>query len=162
MTDIRRKLRPDNLLGNGDQMEDIENMVPRESGITVGGRRLLLLPIKIRQLPGVLKHIGGLGPFMEAMDEAEGDAPRDGSTDQGELVRLLEAIAVCAGDLIGIVSAASDQPAEWVADLDPFEFIRLARKVMEVNAHFFGETLLERSGDQDGVSRVPGAISSST
>jgi hypothetical protein len=117
-------------------MEDLQQMVPETVEVTVGGKTLSIGPIRIRQVSRVARHVGGLVRFFA-----------------GDAIDFEGLLTEGAEDLMEALAAATDQPVEWVGELDLDEVVRLTRTVIEVNADFFVRTVLPE------VEKAQGALS---
>jgi hypothetical protein len=108
----------------------------------VGGKTLSVSPLKVRQIPGFTRAISPvMGPLMA-----------------GE---ILTAVAVAGDDLVRAVSIATGEQVEWLGDLDADDFVKLASKVLEVNADFFVHRLTPViSQVSESLSRILGATHS--
>lgn len=121
-------------------MTELETLIPQPVEIEAGGEKLTLMPLTIGQLTRVMK----------ALKPALADI-------QGEI--NITMLAAGHGEtLLAAVSAATGKPVEWIDNLPPDEFIRLAGKLLEVNAGFFTRRVLpeitaaaEKIGKASGV-----------
>jgi len=99
-------------------MDGLGVFVPEPRRIEAGGKTVAVAPLKVRQVPAFARAIG---PALQSL--AAGD---------------LAAVLGTHGDaLIEAVAAATGEPADWLGELAPDEFLRLAAEVVEVNADFF-------------------------
>lgn len=131
-------------------MDDIETMLPQPMEIEIGGEAVSISPLKVRQLPGVLRRLRGLWRHFD-----------------GESPDVVEMLAENADDLIGAISVAVEKPRQWIEDLELNEIVRLVSAVIEVNADFFNRAVLPEirkaaSGIQAVTQAFPGLTSSSS
>lgn len=127
-------------------MDDLQQMIPETVEVTVGGETLTIGPIKIRQVSRVARKVGGLVRFFA-----------------GDTFNFEGLLTEGAEDLMEALAAATDQPVEWIGELNLDEVVRLTRTVVEVNADFFARTVLpeveKAQGALSGLNR-PGRTSS--
>lgn len=97
---------------------NLDTYFPEVRHPVIGGKHIAIAPLKVRQIP----------PFMRAI------GPAAGLLFSGDLAGALGAHGE---ELIHAVAVATDQPADWLGDLDADEFLRLVGDVVEVNADFF-------------------------
>lgn len=100
--------------------------------LELAGRSMALSPLKMRELPAFQ---GAIAPLLDALD---GHDLSDGAV-IAELPRLLLAHAAPAMDAVAVMSR---QEPDWIADLDPDDFLTLAARSLAVNAAFFTTRLL--------------------
>jgi len=113
--------------------------------LDIAGRALRLHPIKVRQLPAVMR---ALEPLIRSGANLLSDNPADWL-----------ALAAQGEHLIDAVAAACDQPVDWVGELEPAEFARLLFTVLEVNKDFFSRQIapaLERLNETLESIGIPG------
>ncbi|MDD5330208.1 MAG: hypothetical protein PHX38_09400 [Sulfuricella sp.] len=105
-------------------MHELETLIPQPVEIEVGGETISVNPLTIGQLTRVMK---ALKPALaDIKDEIN-----------------ITMLAVDHGEiLLSAVSAATGKPIEWLDALPTDEFIRLAGKLLEVNADFFTRSVL--------------------
>ncbi len=102
--------------------DDLEALAPVPKRVTIAGRDIDLLPLRIRQLPAFSRAVSKAGPLL-----AEG--------------RLMEALAADGEGVIDAVAIAAGVDREWLDTLYPDDFLELAAAVVEVNLDFFGRRL---------------------
>jgi len=103
--------------------DDLETLADEGVELEIAGKKLHLRPLRVRQIPAVSR---ALAPLASADMDWKSDDP----------VTWLPLLAM--GDhLIEAVAAATDQPMEWVGELQPVEFTRLLAACLEVNGDFF-------------------------
>lgn len=107
-------------------MSDLEKLIPQPVNLTVGDETLQVLPIKARQLTAMLQACSS---FYHLLDV-------EGEVDISELLfqggeSVLDAVAIGIG-----------RTREWVDELDMADLIRVATRVIEVNADFFIQAVL--------------------
>lgn len=131
-------------------MDDIETMIPQPMEVEIRGEAVSISPLKVRQLPGVLRRLRGLWRHFE-----------------GESPDVMEMLAESSDDLIDAVSVAVEKPRQWIEDLQLNEMIQLVSAVIEVNADFFSRAVLPEirkaaSGIEGAMRKLPGLMSSSS
>lgn len=112
-----------------DGVSTLAILTPDAEEIEVGGKKVLIGPLKISQLAKFSKAIQKVLPGILTGLKA------DGSFD------LMKMVSESGDDLIAAVAIGCKQPEEWVGDLDPVEFMKLAGKIMVVNVDFFARRL---------------------
>lgn len=120
--------------------DELETLYPQPEEIEAGGEKLTILPLSTGQIMRVMK---ALKPALVDI--------------QGEI--NITMIAAGHGEtLVAAVSAATGKPIEWVENIPPDEFIRLAGKLLEVNADFFTRRVLpEIIAAAEKISKSSGA-----
>ncbi|MFH1493732.1 MAG: hypothetical protein ABIG70_02925 [Pseudomonadota bacterium] len=119
--------------------DELETLIPQPVEIKIGGEKMEILPLTIGQLTRVMK----------ALKPALADV-------QGEINITL--LAVDHGEtLLAAVAAAIGKEIVLVEALQPDEFIRLAGKLLEVNADFFTRRVLpEIAAAVEKIGKVSG------
>lgn len=127
-------------------MNDLDTLVPQGIELVIDGEPLVIKPLKVGQLPGFLRAIS---PVIQQISSTEID--------------WLALFGERGDDLLSAIAIAVGKPRAWVDELAADEAIRLAAKVIEVNADFFTRTVMPRL---DGVLaaglKVPAAKVGST
>lgn len=127
-------------------MNDLDTLVPQGIELVIDGKPLVIKPLKVGQLPGFLRAIS---PVIQQISSTEID--------------WLALFGERGDDLLSAIAIAVGKPRAWVDELAADEAIRLAAKVIEVNADFFTRTVMPRL---DGVLaaglKVPAAKVGST
>ena len=118
-------------------MHTLEKIAPIPVRVDIAGERLSILPIKTRELPGMMKAI----------------APILGEIQSGD---ILGALATNADPLVAAVSIGSRKDRAWVDELELDDLVALAGAVLEVNADFFVHRVLP--GLTKAVEGVTGAV----
>ena len=118
-------------------MQTLEKIAPIPVKVDIAGERLCILPIKTRELPGMMKAI----------------APILGEIQNGD---ILGALATNTDSLVAAVSIGSRKDRAWVDDLELDDLVALAGAVLEVNADFFVHRVLP--GLTKAVEGVTGAV----
>ena len=118
-------------------MNTLEKIAPIPLKVDVAGERLCILPIKTRELPGMMKAI----------------APILGEIQGGD---ILGALSANADSLVAAVAIGSRKDRAWVDDLDLDDLVALAGAVLEVNADFFVHRVLP--GLTKAMEGVTGAV----
>lgn len=109
------------------ELNELEQLNPASVTITVHGREVAIEPIKVGQLPALLRE---LGPIL-----------RDGVSfdDPAALWLLIER----HGDaLVGAVAVAARVERAFIEQLEPIDLARLAFACIEVNKDFFSRQVL--------------------
>lgn len=104
-------------------MHTLEKIAPTPLRLDVAGERLSLLPIKTRELPGMMKAIA---PILSEVQSGD----------------IFAAFATNADALIAAVAIGSRKDRAWVDELDLDDLVALASGVLEVNADFFVQRVL--------------------
>jgi len=121
--------------------DSFDVLEPSGSSVTYRGEGLEITPIKIGELPKLVRTTRGLINALLEMPEVpeEGDGLvaliLDLLADHGEAA--FEAAAICIG-----------RPVEWVRGGDVDEFVLLAQAVMGVNRDFFVQRLAPLLGQR--------------
>jgi hypothetical protein len=102
------------------ELEAVLGLAPSAT-VTLAGEAVEVRPLTLRQV----------GPFARAM------APLDG-VDLGDIMAVVRPTE----EVVEAVAIATGRDREWLWGLSPVELITLAGIVVEVNARFFGATLL--------------------
>jgi hypothetical protein len=118
-------------------MQTLEKIAPIPLKVDIAGERLCILPIKTRELPGMMKAI----------------APILGEIQGGD---ILGALSANADSLVAAVAIGSRKDRAWVDDLDLDDLVALAGAVLEVNADFFVHRVLP--GLTKAMEGVTGAV----
>jgi len=118
-------------------MNTLEKIAPIPLKVDVAGERLCILPIKTRELPGMMKAI----------------APILGEIQGGD---ILGALSANADSLVAAVAIGSRKDRAWVDELDLDDLVALAGAVLEVNADFFVHRVLP--GLTKAMEGVTGAV----
>lgn len=118
-------------------MQTLEKIAPIPLKVDIAGERLCILPIKTRELPGMMRAI----------------APILGEIQSGD---ILGALAANADSLVAAVAIGSRKDRAWVDDLDLDDLVALAGAVLEVNADFFVHRVLP--GLTKAMEGVTGAV----
>lgn len=118
-------------------MQTLEKIAPTPLRLDIAGERLSILPIKTRELPGMMKAI----------------APILGEIQGGD---ILGALAANADSLVAAVAIGSRKDRAWVDELDLDDLVALAGAVLEVNADFFVHRVLP--GLTKAMEGVTGAV----
>lgn len=100
----------------------LDTYIPTPRDVVAGGKTLQITPLRVRQIPA----------FAAAV------APAAGLLMSGD---VLKALAVHGDSMLQAVAVATGEPADWLGDLLPDDFIGLASVVVEVNADFFVQRL---------------------
>lgn len=148
-------------------MENLKKMIPDPVRVDVGGERLEITPIKVRELPALVRSLGPLAPIISKLgkclddvgdkkNQAEeviaradqevasllGDMGGKKSQAEAVIADILSSHADKAGNLLDAVAVCLRKDRSWVDDLDLDELVMLVGKVLEVNADFFARRLL--------------------
>lgn len=110
-------------------MDGAEIIAPEVRQLVVGGEPVDIRPLTVGQIPAVLRALKGVD-FSAGLTAAD-----------------LPGLVAEHGDrLIQAVAVAIREPADWVSNLDPVEFLTLAGAVIEVNTDFFVQRLAPMLG----------------
>jgi hypothetical protein len=101
----------------------LDAFLPQARSVSVGGRTLSILPLRVKQIPAFAKAIA---PAMSRI--ASGD--------------IIGAVAEHGEQIIDAVSIATGAERDFVEALEADAFLELASVVMEVNADFFARRVL--------------------
>ncbi len=104
---------------------DLNTFVPEARGIELAGKTVVVLPLRIRQVPMFARLIAPAAAIL-----ATGD--------------LLAAVTRYGEDLIQAVAVATGESVEWVGELTSDDFVLLAGLVVEVNADFFVQQVMPK------------------
>ena len=118
-------------------MQTLEKIAPTPLRLDIAGERLSILPIKTRELPGMMKAIAPILAEIQGGD-------------------ILGALSANADSLVAAVAIGSRKDRAWVDDLDLDDLVALAGAVLEVNADFFVHRVLP--GLTKAVEGVTGAV----
>jgi len=109
-------------------MEELEELIPNEEIITVGGAEVIVSPVRARQFSQFARHARSIWHYMES-DEIDINGLLENGTE--------EAIKLCA--------TATELSEQKVGDLQMDELVRLLVKVIEVNADFLCRNVLPQA-----------------
>lgn len=109
-------------------MNDLEKMTPASVEVKVGGEILTVSPIRVKELPQLMRVAK---PF-----EADLNRKIEGKAD---IIRML---AAHPDNLIEAVAICCRKPVEWVHALELDEFVQVALAVIGVNSDFFIQKVL--------------------
>lgn len=120
--------------------KELETLTNQPTEIEIGGEKLAIAPLTIGQLTRVMK---ALKPALSDI--------------QGEINLTL--LAADHGEtLLAAVSAATGKEMGWLEALPTDEFVRLAGKLLEVNADFFTRRLMpEITAAAERIGKATGA-----
>lgn len=105
----------------------------------IGGKKISVSPLKVRQIPSFTRAV----------------APVMGLLTGGDMIA---ALGIAGDDLVKAVSIATNEPVDWLGDLDADDFVKLASTVLEVNADFFVHRLTpEITRASESLSKILGA-----
>lgn len=107
-------------------MNGLDDLIPQGRHLSVGGREVHVLPLKMRQVPGFLKAIAN--PWTAIVTE-----------------QYLAAVMEWPDELTEAVSIATGLEATFLQDLTPDDFLRLGTAVFEVNLDFFAKAVLPQT-----------------
>lgn len=131
-------------------MDDLNVLEPTGSSVTYRGEQLDVSPLKIGQLP---KLVRAARPVIDAVLALE-DLPDENS---GELVTLvMDLIEKHDDKVFAAAEICTGKDAEWLAGGDIDEFVVLAEAVFRVNRDFFVRRLAPLLGLQAGSPGLPG------
>lgn len=107
-------------------MNDLETFAPVPRRETVAGRDFDILPLRMRQIPAFAKAVTQLMPYVLA----------------GDLLEVVTEHAETASEAVAIGTGAE---RDFIDELFPDDFLRLAMAVFEVNMDFFARRVLPES-----------------
>lgn len=99
-------------------MKELEKIAPIPVRVDVGGERVSITPIKVRELPAMMRAVG---PILAEIQRGD----------------IVAALAANADSLISAVAIGSRLDRTWVDELDVDDLVILAGAVVESNADFF-------------------------
>jgi len=103
--------------------DSLETFAPVPCEVRAGGRTLEILPLRLRALPRFSQAVQPVLPALMAGD-------------------LQAAIQQHQEGLVRAVAIATGTEEDWLGELWPDEFVRVARAVLEVNVDFFGRRVI--------------------
>ncbi len=104
-----------------DSDSNLKRLLPEPVEVEIDGEALAITPLRVAQLAKVLATAK---PFL-------------GQIQQGAEVELLEIAADHGAALIETVAISTGKEPDWVGNLMPDDFIKLAGAVIEANSTFF-------------------------
>ena len=119
-------------------MSDLETLIPQSIDLVIGGESLAIKPLKVGQMPGILRAIS---PVMQQLTASNID--------------WLALFGEHGDDLLSAISIAVGKPRAWVDELAADEAILLAAKVIEVNADFFTRTVIPKLDGLFAQTKLP-------
>jgi len=127
------------------------------------GERLEIRPFTIVQLGEFVRLAK---PLIDLVMDAQRDLDGDGAI----VDLIVEAVAEHTASAIQAAALVTRQPAEWIGEGDPAEFLLLAQAIYRINRRFFterlrpvlAELLPALGGAFAGVGRTVSSSSSST
>lgn len=116
--------------------DDLDTLEPAGSSVGYNGKRLDLKPVKVGQVPALVRTAR---PVIDAVLSLE-SLPDDGAN--GDMVTLVMDLIAEHGDAVfEAASLMSGLPVDELRDGDIDEFIQLAQALFEVNRDFFAQRL---------------------
>ena len=112
-------------------MDDMSVLEQPTHEVAFRGETLTITPLKVGQIPGVLRHIR---PILGAI---AGLSPSPAEAGGGVELDILGLVENHGENLIEAAAIAIKRPADFVADADADEFAALVKLLIEVNADFF-------------------------
>ena len=106
---------------------DLDKLVPAGIKVNVGKDTLTLLPLKVGQLPAMLRAIGPLASSLKQ-----------------ESIDWFGLLALNSDALLDAIAIGCNKPRAWIDALDADDALVLAAKVVEVNADFFAQRVLPK------------------
>ncbi len=103
------------------ETKELETLFPEPVIVKAGGEELGLLPLKVGQIPPLLR---ALGPAARELFN-------------GESVDWLLVLERHSDAVIEALAIATGKSRDWMDALPPSHLLRLARTVLEVNRDFF-------------------------
>lgn len=111
---------------------ELATLVDTSQALEVAGERLELTPLKMRQVPAFQVAITPIVAAMPAVNLQEGF----------DFGRLQKALLDHVDAAMQAVALMARRDLEWVAELDPDEFLKLAMACFLVNLTFFTDRLV--------------------
>lgn len=133
-------------------MDDTSVLETPTREVAFRGETLTIAPLKVGQIPGVLRHIR---PILGAISGL-GTSPAEAGG--GVELDILVMVENHGENLIEAAAIAIKRPAAFVADADADEFAALVKLLIEVNADFFAKKvapLLAGSPVDIGAGKIP-------
>ncbi len=121
-------------------------LAPASVEVAFRGETLTISPIKIGQIPGVLKCVR---PILGAISKLSSSPVEGGG---GVEIDLLQLVEENGETLIEACAIATGQKIDYIAGADVDEFVQLAKAVIEVNSDFFAKRVAPLLGDLPAVS----------
>ena len=107
--------------------DDLENLLPQPLKVKLSSDLVHLLPLKIGQMPAMLKAIAPLSKKLH-----------------GDEVDWFGLLAEHGDALLDAVAIGANKPRPWIDGLAADDALLLAAKIIEVNADFFAQRVLPR------------------
>ncbi len=130
-------------------MSDLDTLVPQAIELVIAGERLAIHPLKVGQLPGFVRAIS---PVLQPIMGGQGVS----GAHQG--IDWLTLLGTHGDDVLAAMAIAIGKPRSWVDGLAADEAIRVAAKVIEVNADFFTRTVLPQIDSLFGAASLPAGL----
>ena len=108
-------------------IDELERLIPQGTKVSVADDTVILYPLKVGQLPAMLRAVGGLAGHL-----------------QRDPIDWLQLLAEHGDALLDAVAIGSGKTRAWVDGLAPDDALLLAAKVVEVNADFFARRVIPR------------------
>ena len=108
-------------------IDELERLIPQGTKVSVASDTVILYPLKVGQLPAMLRAVGGLAGHL-----------------QRDPIDWLQLLAEHGDALLDAGATGSGKTRAWVDDLAPDDALLLAAKVVEVNADFFARRVIPR------------------
>lgn len=110
--------------------DDLTTLFPAPAMVTIGGREIEIMPLTMGQIAKIIKLLKGIS-FIEYIFPVNKPDPAN------KVIDWFELLAEKGDDLIEVVAIASHQKKENLCQWYVDDFIKIAVKVIEVNADFF-------------------------
>ena len=108
-------------------IDELERLIPQGTKVSVASDTVIIYPLKVGQLPAMLRAVGGLAGHL-----------------QRDPIDWLQLLAEHGDALLDAVAIGSGKTRAWVDGLTPDDALLLAAKVVEVNADFFARRVIPR------------------
>lgn len=131
-------------------MDDLSVVEAPAVSLAYRGESLSITPLTVGQLPRFARAVRPV--FAALAGLIASPSLGDGAGGGGDLgielpvEQLLQMIDQHGEQMIEAAAVAIRKPAEWVAAGTPVEFMELVRKIIEVNADFFGRAVTAQAG----------------
>jgi hypothetical protein len=106
---------------------ELDQLFPQGSALKLSRDQLTLYPLKIGQLPAMLRAVSG---FADAIQKPQVD--------------WLGILAEHGEALLDAIAIGSGKPRTWIDGLGADDALLLIAKVVEVNADFFAQAVLPK------------------
>ena len=120
-----------------EETSDLGVILPSPVTLSMGGKEVEVKRIKVKQIVQVMAAIQ---PFYNELKEL--GIKRGSLNDEEVKARLLAFFMTNGEDLFSLMAILSDQPLEFIEELDLDEAVILLTAILEVNLDFFIQKVL--------------------